>query len=102
MAYVINHPQFTPPNDFQVFLAFIVFLAAEIGALRLEDIIIADSVLVIYDPSWVVGCGTNLPWFTTSSYKISIFISGWSPTWKVIDQSERSMKVERDSPNDKR
>ena len=34
MAYVINHPQFTPPNDFQVFLAFIVFLAAEIGALR--------------------------------------------------------------------
>ena len=39
MAYVINHPQFTPPNDFQVFLAFIVFLAAEIGALRLEDII---------------------------------------------------------------
>jgi len=55
MAYVINHPQFTPPNDFQVFLAFIVFLAAEIGALRYGNIK-ADSGLVIYDPTWVVGC----------------------------------------------
>jgi len=39
MAYVINHPQFTPPNDFQVFLAFIVFLAAEIGALSIHLIL---------------------------------------------------------------
>ena len=34
MAYVINHPAFTPPSDLQVFISFIFFILGEIGAVR--------------------------------------------------------------------
>ena len=42
MAYVINHPEFTPPNDMQVVFAFILFIIAEMGSVRSVEILSFD------------------------------------------------------------